>query len=54
LKDPSGFAAGPVISDGSLIGVLIFQLKHNDVFKVFSDYTGLVRRRNGGQQPGRQ
>jgi signal transduction histidine kinase/DNA-binding response OmpR family regulator len=41
LKEPAGFAAGPVISDGSLIGVVIFQLNNSDVFKVFSDYTGL-------------
>jgi HAMP domain-containing protein len=41
LKDPAGFAAGPVIRDGSLIGVVIFQLNYNDIFKVFRDYAGL-------------
>ena len=55
LKDPAGFAAGPVISDGSLIGVVIFQLNNNDVFKVFSDLHRHGRHgRNRGQQPGGQ
>src|SRR5260370_3202545 len=41
LKDPAGFAAGPVITEGSLIGVVIFQLNNHDAFKLFSYYTGL-------------
>ncbi len=41
LTEPAGFAAGPVIWDGSLIGVVIFQLNSAEIFKVFSDYTGL-------------
>jgi signal transduction histidine kinase/CheY-like chemotaxis protein len=41
LKNPAGFAAGPVMRDGSLIGVVIFQLNYNNIFKVFRDYTGL-------------
>jgi signal transduction histidine kinase/DNA-binding response OmpR family regulator len=41
LKDPAAFAAGPVIWNGALIGVVIFQLNNDDVFKALSDYTGL-------------
>ena len=41
MTTPAGFAAGPVIWNGALIGVVIFQLSNNDVFKAFSDYTGL-------------
>jgi signal transduction histidine kinase/DNA-binding response OmpR family regulator len=41
MSAPAAFIAGPVLRDGSLIGVAIFQLDNRDVFRLFSDYTGL-------------
>jgi signal transduction histidine kinase/CheY-like chemotaxis protein len=38
---PAAFIAGPIIEEGALIGVAIFQLDNRDVFGLFNDYTGL-------------
>ncbi len=38
---PAAYIAGPVIEQGALIGVALFQLDNRDVFHLFSDYTGL-------------
>jgi signal transduction histidine kinase/CheY-like chemotaxis protein len=38
---PAAFIAGPVIEQGALIGVALFQLDNSDVFQLFNDYTGL-------------
>lgn len=40
MSAPAAFIAAPVLRDGSLIGVVIFQLDNRDVFRLFSDYTG--------------
>jgi signal transduction histidine kinase/DNA-binding response OmpR family regulator len=40
-NQPEAFIAGPVLKEGQLIGILVFQLDNHDVFGIFRDYTGL-------------
>jgi methyl-accepting chemotaxis protein WspA len=40
-KEPAAFIAGPVLSEGAAIGVVVFEFGNKEVFKVFGDYDGL-------------
>lgn len=40
-RDPAAFVGGPVIKDGRLIGVILFELGNEAVFRVVNDFGGL-------------
>jgi len=40
-KEPAGYMATPILSEGVLIGVVVFEFGNNQVFSVFNDHAGL-------------
>ncbi|MFO0890908.1 MAG: methyl-accepting chemotaxis protein [Isosphaeraceae bacterium] len=41
LSEPAVFIANPVLKEGAVIGVVILQIGNQELYRVFSDYTGL-------------
>ncbi|GEM_PF-2495776 len=41
LKEPAAFIAGPVLQNGVVIGVVVFQLDNQEIYSLINDYTGL-------------
>jgi methyl-accepting chemotaxis protein WspA len=39
--EPAAFISGPILSQGSAVGVLVFEFGNKEVFKVFNEYDGL-------------
>lgn len=40
-SEPAAYVAGPILERGALVGVMVFQLKTTDIYRVFTDYSGL-------------
>ncbi|WP_457798275.1 response regulator [Methylocystis sp. S23] len=41
MKDPAAFIAGPILDDGVVIAVVVFQLDNRELYSAINDYTGL-------------
>jgi signal transduction histidine kinase/CheY-like chemotaxis protein len=41
LKEPAAFIAGPILDNGVVIAVVVFELDNHELFSVVNDYTGL-------------
>ncbi|MHB8520989.1 MAG: methyl-accepting chemotaxis protein [Limisphaerales bacterium] len=41
MTEPAAFIAGPIFEEGSVAGVLVFQLSNRQIYQIFNDYTGL-------------
>ncbi|QEH31892.1 Methyl-accepting chemotaxis protein PctA [Aquisphaera giovannonii] len=41
LSEPAVFVAQPVLKEGSIVGVIILQLGNAELYRIFSDYSGL-------------
>jgi methyl-accepting chemotaxis protein WspA len=41
LAEPAAFVASPVLKDGLVAGVLVFQLDNRAIYQIFNDYAGL-------------
>ena len=40
-KEPISFIVGPIMKEGILLGVIVFEFKNEEVFRVVKDYSGL-------------
>lgn len=40
-KDPAAFIVGPVLDNGVVIAVVVFQLDNQEIYSLINDYTGL-------------
>jgi len=41
MTEPAAFIASPVLDQGSVVGVLVFQLSNRQIYQIFSDHSGL-------------
>ncbi|WBJ98633.1 HAMP domain-containing protein [Methylocystis parvus] len=41
MKDPAAFIAGPILDDGVVIAVVVFQLDNRELYSAINDYAGL-------------
>lgn len=41
LKEPAAFIAGPILDNGVVVAVVVFQLNNQELYSVINDYTGL-------------
>lgn len=41
MTEPTAFIAAPLLRNGAVVGVIIFQLSNREIYNVFNDYRGL-------------
>jgi len=41
LGEPAVFIANPVLKDGKVVGIVVLQIGNQELYRVFTDYTGL-------------
>lgn len=41
MKDPAAFIASPILDNGVVVAVIVFQLNNRELYSVINDYTGL-------------
>ena len=41
MKEPASFIVGPVLDNGVVVAIIVFQLNNSELFGVINDYTGL-------------
>jgi methyl-accepting chemotaxis protein WspA len=40
-REPAAYIAAPIVGDGVVIGIVVFEFSNEEVFRVFRDYNGL-------------
>jgi signal transduction histidine kinase/CheY-like chemotaxis protein len=41
MPEPAAFIAGPILTGGTVVGVMIFRLNNREIYQVFNNYLGL-------------